>query len=463
MTLGVCHRSSGAPGRLLGALGVGLLSLGLGAAAAQPPAPLDPTPTVAPQGPVAPSATSGPAMTPPSAPSALRPPSPAIPSRLRVATFNTSLERATAGGLIEDLRAGSPQAAHVAAIIRAVDPDIVVLQEFDYDRAGEALRIFLQRDLERLPEAPTENDPEPTYKYRAVIPSNTGVPSGFDLDGDGKVEGPGDALGFGRHVGHYAFAVISKYPFGAQTRSFRTLLWRDLPGATLPTWPDGRPYYSEEMLKVLPLSSKNHFELPVEIPGGPAVHLLISHPTPPVFDGPEDRNGRRNFDELRLWKLYLDGRPLRADGGEMARLDARTPVVVIGDLNADPSDGDGVPGAVAQLLDHPRLHAGAARGALVPRSEGGAARGGKPGQKGDPSHHTAAWGLRADYVLPDARFQVLQTGVHWPKPGEPGAEHVEDPADPQAHPSSDHRLVWVDLAWPPALKASPPSPKGPQP
>ena len=34
------------------------------------------------------------------------------------------------------------------------------------------------------------------------------------------------------------------------------------------------------------------------------VHFLVSHPTPPVFDGPEDRNGPRNYDEIRFWADY---------------------------------------------------------------------------------------------------------------------------------------------------------------
>ena len=38
---------------------------------------------------------------------------------------------------------------------------------------------------------------------------------------------------------------------------------------------------------------------------GKTVHFLVSHPTPPVFDGPEDRNGTRNFDEIRFWADYV--------------------------------------------------------------------------------------------------------------------------------------------------------------
>ncbi len=40
--------------------------------------------------------------------------------------------------------------------------------------------------------------------------------------------------------------------------------------------------------------------------GKTTLHLLASHPTPPAFDGPEDRNGRRNHDEIRFWNDYLD-------------------------------------------------------------------------------------------------------------------------------------------------------------
>ncbi len=52
------------------------------------------------------------------------------------------------------------------------------------------------------------------------------------------------------------------------------------------------------------LSSKSHGDVPIEI-GKRTVHFLVSHPTPPVFDGPEDRNGTRNFDEIRFWADYV--------------------------------------------------------------------------------------------------------------------------------------------------------------
>ena len=56
---------------------------------------------------------------------------------------------------------------------------------------------------------------------------------------------------------------------------------------------------------MLRLSSKTHVDVPVATSAG-TLHILASHPTPPVFDGPEDRNGRRNHDEIRLFADYVD-------------------------------------------------------------------------------------------------------------------------------------------------------------
>lgn len=59
-------------------------------------------------------------------------------------------------------------------------------------------------------------------------------------------------------------------------------------------------------LAVLRLSSKSHWDLPDYV-GDRVVHVLAAHPTPPVFDGPEDRNGLRNADEIRFWADYVAG------------------------------------------------------------------------------------------------------------------------------------------------------------
>lgn len=368
---------------------------------------------------------------------------------IRFATFNTSLYRQAQGELIQDLStADDLQAKNIAEIIQRVRPDILLINEFDYDDNGKAARLFRRNYLAR-----GQNGANPIfYPFFYVVPSNTGVPSGVDLNQDGKIEGPEDALGFGLFPGQYAFVVFSRYPLG-YPRSFRHFLWSRLPDALLPIdMESGQMFYSEKALDVLPLSSKNHIDLPARV-GKKIVHLLASHPTPPTFDGPEDRNGRRNHDEIRLWAEYLN--PVNSflvdDQGRRGGLLQQHSFVILGDLNADPYDGDSIQGAMDQLLDHPRINFEAARGEWVPKSKGGQAfalsSSGENNHRGDPAEDTAAFagGLRVDYVLPSADLQVVGSGIFWPVPEDPLYRLVENAA---SNPSSDHHLVWIDVILP---------------
>ncbi|MHA3979485.1 endonuclease/exonuclease/phosphatase family protein [Halovulum sp. GXIMD14794] len=357
---------------------------------------------------------------------------------LRVATYNASLNRAGPGVLLKDLRAGGdPQIAAVVEVIRTVRPDTLLLNEIDYD--GGLMALTALRDLLRDGGAGVD------YPHIFAAPSNTGEPSGLDLDGDGKATGPGDAWGYGNFPGQYGMAVLSRYPIDvAATRTFRTFRWADLEGALLPVGADGEPFPSEAAHEAMRLSSKSHWDVAIEAPDG-ALHLLASHPTPPVFDGPEDHNGRRNHDEIRFWIDYLDGWAPTDDQDRAAHI-ANAPFVLLGDLNADPADGDGLKDVVARLLAHPAVQD------PVPESRGAEAAGALQG--GDNALHagraaldTADWrdeggpgNLRVDYVLPAASLTVEGAGVHWPEPGAPGHE--------PAALASDHRLVWVDISLP---------------
>ena len=359
---------------------------------------------------------------------------------VRFATFNASMNRGAAGELAEALASDDdPQIAKVAAIIRAVDPDVILLNEFDYEPGND--RAFIENYLGGA------------WPFSFIAPSNTGVATGFDLDGDGVVGGQAgtferarDSHGFGTFEGQYGMAVLSKHAIdGGAVRTFRTFRWRDMPGARLPVRPDGAPFYSDEALATLRLSSKSHWDVPIRV-RGVTVHLLASHPTPPVFDGPEDRNGARNADEIRFWADYVAGAQyIRDDAGASGGLHRGAHFVIAGDLNADPVDGDSVPGAARQLTEHPRVNS-----AITPASGGGAAAAAAQGganaeHRGDPRFDTADFGdrapgnLRVDYVLPSATLETAGAGVFWPEEGEPGAEFID---------ASDHRLVWIDVALP---------------
>jgi len=369
---------------------------------------------------------------------------------LRFATFNVSMYREDAGALVADLaNPGNEQARLAAAILQEVRPDVLLLNEFDWDAEGEALRLFHDRFL-----AVGQQGRAPLlYPYRYVAESNTGVPSGFDLDRDGRDDHPpgtreygSDAFGYGTHPGQYALAVLSRFPIDlGQVRSFRLLRWDELPGAMIP-----REWYGEAASRALRLSSKNHVDVPIRI-GERIVHLLASHPTPPSFDGPEDRNGRRNHDEIRFWSLYLDAGPsarwLVDDQGRTGGLAAGSAFVIAGDLNSDPHDGSSRSDAIRELLGHGRV-----QGTPAPRSAGGAEQsrlqgGQNPAHLGDPAEDTAdlrdedLGNLRLDYVLPSIDLPLESSGVFWPASDDPLFALVGT----YPFPVSDHRLVWIDV------------------
>ena len=321
---------------------------------------------------------------------------------------------------MRDIAAGEDeQIAAVLAAIHAAAPDILVLTQFDHDADLAALTAFAARLADGGTDLP--------YLFSAL--PNSGMATGLDMDGDGTTGQPRDAQGYGRFAGAGGLAVLSRWPLDTgAVRDLSPLLWRDLPGATLPVV-EGRPFPSEQAQALQRLSSTAHWVVPVQAPGG-VIDLLVWSATPPVFDGPEDRNGLRNRDELRLWTLLLDGALGPAPGRYF---------VIAGNANLDPADGDGYPGAMAAFLADPRLTD------PVPASAGAAAAG--SGQQGDPARDTADWSedgpgnLRVSYVLPAAAWEVTGAGVLWPAADDPAA-----PLSPgMLAATGPHRLVWAEV------------------
>ena len=65
------------------------------------------------------------------------------PQEVRFATFNASLNRFNAGDLAAELSApGSAQPDVIAEIIQRVRPDVLLINEFDFDAGGVALAGF---------------------------------------------------------------------------------------------------------------------------------------------------------------------------------------------------------------------------------------------------------------------------------------------------------------------------------
>ena len=362
---------------------------------------------------------------------------------VRIASFNAALNRPEPGQLLEELRGGGcEQARQIAEIVQRNGIDVLLLCELDRDDAAASAAVFADEYL-----AVSQNGAAPIrFDFRFVGEVNTGEPSGVDLDGDGNIGGPGDAYGYGAFPGQYGMALFSRHPILVdEIRTFRELPWMSMPEAVRP---DG--FYTEAAWAKMRLSSKSHWDVPVGV-AGKRIHVLCSHPTPPVFDGPEDRNGCRNHDEIRFWVDYLTPEKsgwIVDDKGVAGGLAEGVDFVLLGDLNCDPVDGEGLQDALRALLAHPRIQD------PEPRSDGGAEEstrewGVNASQKGDPALDTGDFedvpgkgpgNLRVDYVLVSRSLGVDGEGVFWPL-DYMDTRKLED--------ASDHRLVWVDVLVPP--------------
>lgn len=338
----------------------------------------------------------------------------------RVATFSAPLSRDGPALLLRDLQDGDD--AQIAAIVRIIDhvaPDVLVLTDFDFDHGGAAIVAF-----SGLLETP--------YPYLYAPSPNAGVQTGLDVDGDGRTGDARDALGYGRFLGDGGVAVLSHFPIEqAKITDLTDTLWRDIPDANLPAQ-NGAPFPSAEVLDVLPVSSTAHVIVPISV-DGVTISLLAFSATPPVFDGPEDFNGLRNRDELRLWEAVLDG--------EFGAIPERP--LLIGNVNAEPFDGQGFRGGIASVLARDDLQD------PKPMSTGAYAAA-DPTHRGDPALDTADWptdgpgNLRVSYVLPSFDLTVRGAGVFWPDVDDPLADMLGE----DGLAAGPHRLVWVDIARP---------------
>ncbi len=329
----------------------------------------------------------------------------ALADTFKIATYNTELSQDGPGLLLRALETRRlPQVEAVLATLAAADADILILQGIDWDLEHAALTALTTRLSELGMDSPFTFSREP----------NSGSATALDMNGDGKRATAADTQSYGAFRGAHGLAVLSRFPLQTEeARDLSTLLWHELPDANLPTHADDTPFPSREAQSIQRLSSTNHWILPVKISEASQINLVVFHATPPVFDGPEDRNGKRNRDELLLLQKILDGSyPPPIDG----------PIILVGDANLDPDKGAGQKQAIRELLAHPRLQDTRPHGEIHQNA-------------------TVNWQqtgpMRVDYVLPETSLETVRSAVLWPK----------DQTHP-AHSASRHYLVWVEIVIP---------------
>ncbi|NNL18771.1 MAG: endonuclease/exonuclease/phosphatase family protein [Boseongicola sp.] len=316
--------------------------------------------------------------------------------------------------MLRDIEKGEDR--QILASLRVVehaDADAVVLADFDYDANLVALNAYADRlDI---------------YPYRFAFPPNRGVQSGLDTDNDGRLGEPEDAQGYGRFAGDGGLAILSKWPIKtADAHDLSHLIWRDFPGSLAP----------ENTSAFQRLSTTGHWIVPLEMPQNQTLNLMVWHATPPVFDGPEDQNGKRNHDEAAVWLKVLNGE---------LPVTSKSPFVLAGISNLDPIDGDGRGNALSALLNHtlvtdPRPQSLGAISAT--KSDQGV----NTTHEGDPALDTVDWAdapdrpgnLRVTLALASSDLQVRDSGVLWPADATRSLSR-------DVRTASRHRLVWLDV------------------
>lgn len=315
---------------------------------------------------------------------------------LRLAVFHTELSRDGPGLLFRDITRKAPDVSAAADRIVRASPDVLLLLDVDYDAGLLAAKSFARLIRETG---------GPDFAYLFALLPNRGMPTGVDMNGDGRLGTPKDTQAFGRYSGQGGMVLLSRFPVQiAEVQNFSDVLWADLDWATQPEQ-DGKPFLSPQALAQQRLSRTGHWIVPVLLPDAQRISLLLFHATPPAFDGPEDLNGLRNADEIRFWLRMLDSFP-------------KTPVAIMGVTNLDPLQGDGRREVAWDLLSHPRIQDPFAH---LPANE----------------RHTVDWSdiglgqMRTDILLPSGDLIVLNQGAVWPE--------MRDETE------SRHALIWVDV------------------
>ncbi len=257
-------------------------------------------------------------------------------------------------------------------------------------------------------------------------------------------------------------AVFSRYPIVTdRVRTFQHFRWADMPGALLPDDPAtaapaglvlgrgarGRPAVEQVALgragpgrREPPGPGRPHGALPRLAPD--AAHLRRRR-------GPQRHPQPRRDPVLGRLRLRRPRRPLRVRRRRAAAAGWRAGAsfVIAGDQNSDPVDGDSVPGAIQQLLDHPRV---TDPRPASQRRQGGVRAAGRrqPRARGQPAlRHRRLRGHPARQPAGRLRAALHATsrcvgaGVFWPVQANP----LSRLTGTFPFPSSDHRSVWVDV------------------
>lgn len=380
----------------------------------------------------------------------------------------------------ELLDPASPRPLQIAQVIQRLRPNVLLLVGVAYDMpggldagSGEPPGLNARRLAEDFLAHPQATDLQPMRMIAWMPPTNSGQPSGRDLDRSGTVINEylaasargaeldvgfsGDAWGPGAYPGQRGVMLLVDARLEAlidRSRTFRRLPWDFLPAPSMPAGPGGEgEWFASEVRGVVRLSSTTHVDLPIRLPNGAVVHVLGSAPAL-VTGAPtpaRERRARRNRDEIRFWELYIEsGEGVVDDDGVPGGLGASADgeplfdpsFIVLGPLGVTPEDPLGFKDPIGESL----LVVSRINGRVVPESSG-------PDGSGRvlSSSATGQDDRRTDYVLPSTDLGIAAAGVWRVPPVGPDGQPVAFP--------TERFPVWMDL-W---IRAPIPAPTAPKP
>ncbi|WP_261625120.1 endonuclease/exonuclease/phosphatase family protein [Nesterenkonia marinintestina] len=176
---------------------------------------------------------------------------------LRVAAARTSFDAESAAEAGDELEGGEDETMReTAALVQQARPDVLVITGVPYDGTHRLAEVMNSQYLA----VDQQGQEGLAYAYMYTAPTNSGVDSGADLDGDGFIGGEGDALGEGDYAGQYGMVVLSLAPIDEdEVRTFQDFLWDDMPGNVMP---DGS---SSVERSVLPLYGATLWDVPITV------------------------------------------------------------------------------------------------------------------------------------------------------------------------------------------------------
>ncbi len=393
---------------------------------------------------------------------------------LRVATFH--LPGVRTAELLRD--PGSvPRLRVLARIIQGLRPNILVLSGLDRDEPGapgspegEAAGLNAQRFADQYLATPQGQDVG-ALLFEAYMPAtNSGQPSGMDLDRSGSIETSwvepadpasptaeestararysGDCWGPGWYPGQRGLAVLIDRRLTmerARVRTVRLMPWDYMPAPSIPgREPNSHAWFTPEQEKAVRLCSGVLVDVPIRLPNGAVLHVMSTTPIELGGADEEQRRARRHRDEIRLLADYIDGQSYVVDdAGVGGGLDPGSSFVIAGNLSAAPGDERTFRDPITKALFAvgrvntrivPSRDAAGGRAQPSPDTKAPSSRESRGGvgspREAEARLATTRDGRREDYVLPSADLGIRSVGI-W--------ERLDE------LPAGSHAPVWMDL------------------